>query len=234
MTTMTGHPDVTNAELRGIGLLAALQEQELARVQASLRLVRLAEGETLFDFGQPAKRFFYVRRGEIKLYRLSPEGAEKVIEIIHPGETFAEAVMFMERRDGYPVSAQALTEAEVIAFDNETFLALLRGSPDTCFRVLASLSRRLRTHVDEIHRLTLHNATFRLVTYLLQQIPEGVVQSPEIQLTTPKHVIASRLGIQPETFSRILARLSRENMIEVHGHSIVLRDIDSLRALLTA
>lgn len=230
---MSKSSEITHGELRRLHLFSALSEEELAQVLASARVIDLGEGEALFALGQPARRFFYVRRGEIKLFRLSAEGAEKVIEVIRAGETFAEAVMFMERADGYPVSAEALCETQVVGLDNQTFMALLRKSPDACFRVMASMSRRLRSHVDEIDRLTLHNATFRLVTYLLQQIPEEVVQSPEIQLTTPKHVIASRLGIQPETFSRILARLSRDNMIEVHGHSIVLHDIDSLRALIS-
>jgi CRP-like cAMP-binding protein len=88
---------------------------------------------------------------------------------------------------------------------------------------------RLRRHVNEVDKLTLHNATFRLVSYLLQQMPADVVESPEVQLTTPKNVIASRLSIQPETFSRILGRLSKAGLVEVHGHSIVLRDIAGLR-----
>ena len=58
-----------------------------------------------------------------------------------------------------------------------------------------------------------------------------MLESPDLQLTTPKNVIASRLSIQPETLSRTLARLTRQGLLEVHGQHIVLRDIAGLREL---
>ncbi len=195
-----------------------------------MRVLHLEEGERLFDIGQAATRYFYVCLGQIKLFRNSPDGGEKVIEIIRAGETFAEAAMFM-KRCRYPVSAEAITNATALAFESKTMMDLLKGSIDTCFRMMAKMAMRLRQQLDDIDVLTLHNATFRLVSFLLQQVPQGVVESPEIQLDTPKHIIASRLSIQPETFSRTLAKLSRQGLIEVQGQSIVLQDIAGLRHL---
>jgi CRP-like cAMP-binding protein len=224
--------DIADSALRRIYLFSELSDDQLTAVKRAMRVQQLSEGERLFDFGQPARHYFYVHQGQVKLFRVSPDGDEKVIEIIRPGQTFAEAVMFMERKAGYPVSAEAIEPTQVWAFDQQTMLGLLRDSVDTCFRLLANMSMRLRKHVNEVDKLTLHNATFRLVSYLLQQMPAGVVESPEVQLTTPKNVIASRLSIQPETFSRILGRLGKSGLIEVHGHSIVLRDIAGLRNLI--
>jgi len=220
------------AALHSIYLLSALDPAQLEAIRRTMRVQRLAAGERLFDHGQPAHHFFYVVRGQVKLFRISAEGDEKVIEIIGPRQTFAEAVMFMDRPGGYPVSAEALEETELWGFDNQVMLAALRESVDSCFRLMAAMSMRLHRQIDEIDTLTLHNATFRFVNFLLQQIPPGVVESPEIQLTTPKNVIASRLSIQPETLSRILARLQREGLVEVHGHSLVLGDVAGLRSLL--
>lgn len=109
---------------------------------------------------------------------------------------------------------------------------LLRGSIETCFRLMANMGTRLHQQLEDIDELTLHNAAFRLVSFLLQQVPGGVLESPEIQLNTPKHIIASRLSIQPETFSRILARLSRRRLIAVHGQNIVLQNISGLRSII--
>ena len=139
--------------------------------------------------------------------------------------------MFLEHHPVYPVSAEAVFESVVWSFLCDTVLTILRESPTACFAIMANMSRRLHQHVDEIDRLTLHSATERLVSYLLSQIPRGVVESPEIHLTTPKHVIASRLAIKPETLSRILARLAEAGLVEVHGQDIVLRNIDGLRSL---
>ncbi len=220
-------------ELRGIYLFSVLDEEQLASVLNTTRVVRLAEGERLFDHGQPSRHYFFLRAGEIKLFRSARDGGEKVIEIVRSGETFAEAVMFMEEARPYPVSAQAIVASELLAFEQAALLGILEQSTPTCMRLMAGMSRRLRQQVDEIDRLTLHNATYRLAAYLLQQIPPGVLESPQLHLTTPKHVVASRLAIQPETFSRILARLAEKGCMEVHGQNIVLIDIEALRTIVS-
>jgi len=222
---------VDTQALRRVYLFSGLSEDALATLVATMRVVQLRDGDRLFDYGQPAKHFFLVRRGQIKLFRVSVEGDEKVIEIVRRGQTFAEAVMFMEKQQGYPISAEAIEPSEVLALDQRTMMTLLRESVDTCFRLMATMSQRLRKQVNEIDKLALHNATFRLVTFLLQQVPEGVLESPELQLTTPKNIIASRLSIKPETFSRILARLSKRGLLETHGNNIVLKNIAGLREL---
>lgn len=214
--------------LRRCYLFAALDDAQLRTVMASMQDITLEEGRILFEHGQPADRFFLLLDGQIKLYRLSEEGDEKVIEIIRPGQTFAEAVMFMSGRV-YPVNADALSNSRLLAFSNATVKEVLRGSVDTCFKLMADMSQRLHRLLNEIDSLTLHNATYRLVSYLLSELPQDVLQSPEIVLTTPKHIIASRLSIKPETFSRILTRLSRDGLIVVRGNSIVLADLERLR-----
>jgi CRP-like cAMP-binding protein len=218
-------------ELRGIYLFSVLDDEQLTVILNSTRVVQLAEGERLFDHGQPSRHYFFLRSGQIKLFRSAKDGGEKVIEIVRAGETFAEAVMFMEEARAYPVSAQAIVSSELLEFDQKAMLGILALSTPTCMRLMAGMSRRLRQQVDEIDRLTLHNATYRLANYLLQQIPRGVLESPELHLTTPKHIVASRLAIQPETFSRILSRLAESGCVEVHGHNIVLTDIEALRKI---
>ena len=218
-------------ELRGIYLFSVLDDEQLTRILSSTQILRFAEGERLFDHGQPSRHYFFLRSGQIKLFRSARDGGEKVIEIVRAGETFAEAVMFMGEARAYPVSAQAIVDSELLAFDQQTMLGILEQSTPTCMRLMAGMSRRLRQQVDEIDRLTLHNATYRLANYLLQQIPRGVLESPELHLTTPKHIVASRLAIQPETFSRILSRLAEAGCVEVHGQNIVLTDIEALREI---
>ena len=149
-------------------------------------MVRLDHGQRLFDHGQPARQFFRLNSGQLKLFRSSPSGGEKIIEIVQPGETFAQAVMFMEPADGYPVSAEAIEPSVLFGFDSEVMRGVLRESVDTCFRMLASLSFRLRQQVDEIEKLTLHPAVSRLAGYLVAQVPGDVPLAPEIHLVAPK------------------------------------------------
>lgn len=227
---MNRPPDATR-ELRRAYLFADMPDQYLQTLIQGMHEVHLNPGDVLFRHGQPAERFFFLRDGLVKLFRLSPEGDEKIIELMQPGQTFAEAVMFMGPQGRYPVSAEAVNESRVYTFDQKTFLGLLHESSDACFGLLASMSRRLHMLVNQIESLTLQNATYRLVAYLLEQIPQDVKTSPEVQLITPKGVIASHLAIQPETLSRILAKLRQGGLIEVQGNHITVRDVQALRRL---
>ena len=227
---MNRFPDAAR-ELRRAYLFAEMSEPHLQALIQGMQDIHLETGGVLFRQGQPAERFFFLREGLVKLYRLSPEGDEKIIEIMRPGETFAEAVMFMGPQGRYPVNAEAVNESRVYAFDQKTFLNMLHESNDATFGLLGAMSRRLHMLVNQIESLTLQNATYRLVAYLLEDIPRDVKTSPEVQLTTPKGVIASRLAIQPETLSRILAKLRQSGLIEVHGNHITVRDVQALRNL---
>ena len=209
-------------------LFAGLSEAQLAQVTAAAKAVALEKGEHLFAQGDPASLFYFLAGGRIKLYRLSPDGNEKVIELIGPGQTFAEALMFDGGDGTYPVHASAVEPSRLLAIRNSDFIDLLRDSVETCFRIMGSMSRRLHTQVTEIERLTLHTATDRLVAFLLEQATD---ENPLVHLEVTKSLLASRLSIQPETFSRILARLSRQGLIEVKGNDIRLLDRAGLQAL---
>ena len=221
---------VSVPELREVGLFACLDDDQAARLARHTSICRLGKGEEFFRQGERASAFFSLSSGQIKLYRLSASGQEKVMELVGPGATFGEALVFSDQPTSYPVHAEAVEPSQVLAVNIPAFRSVLRGSMDTAFELMACMSRRLHQQVDEIDRLTLHNATYRLVSYLLEQIPPGVVQSPNICLSTSKHLIASRLSIQPETFSRILKRLAKAGLIEVQGATVVIRDIPGLRA----
>lgn len=219
------------SQLHHVYLFDSLNESQLETVYSAMREVTLAARETLFEFGRAADRFFLLRSGQVKLFRISADGDEKVMEVIHPGQTFAEAIMFMEKHN-YPVNAEAIEPSELYSFDMKVFTELLKDSPETCFRLMASMSRRLHGRIEEINNLTLQNATYRLVVYLLEHRPEDMEVDSTIHLETPKSVIASRLSIQPETFSRILSKLSKVGLISVQGNNISLLDLKGLQKLL--
>lgn len=224
-------PEDVDAILHRTYLLAALNPEELQRMKQHMKAIALEEGERLFEHGQRAERFYLLREGQVKLSRVSVDGAEKIVEIIQAGQTFAEAVMFMERQR-YPVSAAAISHAEVYSFDNKVFLQVLRDSMDTCFRLMGEMSMYLRRFLNEIDRLTLQSATDRLVSYLVSQLPvAGTDDTCSIELQAAKSILASRLSIQPETFSRILNNLCRAGIISVHGRCVEVHDAVRLREL---
>lgn len=220
------------AAMRECVLFKDLDEAQFVRLVACARVHDIDAGATLFEQSQPAHHLYQLTSGQIKLSLLSIDGDEKVIDIISPPQPFAEAVIFGERRR-YPVNAVALLPSQAVAIEGRVFLQLLRESVDACFDIMARMSIRLHWLVDEVDRLTLHNATYRVITYLLDEVPENTEISAELCLTAPKNVVASRLSIKPETFSRTLKRLTEKKMIEVSEEYIVLRDIPRMRRLIS-
>ena len=214
-------------ELRRNPLFAGLDDGQLSRVLKTAQVIKLDGGEHLFEAHQEARHFFMVRSGAIRLYLSSPDGSEKVLHLVTPGQTFAEAITFMDVQR-YPVNASAVSKGEVIAFSNSTFREILQESTDTCFRLMADLSAWLKRQIDEIDALTLQNATLRFTNYLLHHIPPGQLHDVRVELAAPKHVIASRLSIKPESFSRILRNMQQSGLISVDSNTISIKDVEAL------
>lgn len=225
-------PDVSNSELQQLSLMSQLNDNLLGKIQKNMKLIHLTEGEHLFEQGEEADRFYLVRLGQIKLFRVSMEGSERVIDVIQPGQVFAENVLFLHQ-GRYPIGAEALINTELLSFDFKTFKIVLAESKDTCFQLMSDMSLCLHQYLDQVDYLTLQNASFRLVNYLLRQIPDDhhFDEPYTIQLTTSKNIIASCLSIQPETFSRILKTLKNRKLIDVNGKTITIHNINQLKKM---
>ena len=215
-------------ELRRHYLFAALSDAQRERLLASAEKRRFLAGEPLFGHGDEAGRFFLLRSGCVKLYRLSPEGDEKIMRLIRPSQTFAESILFMEA-PRYPVHGEGVESGELIAFERGTFLGILQESFATCRAVMDQMTRRIQAHWDEIETLALQNSRYRVVHYLLGLLPSGAEGRVAVTLPARKMLIAAHVAVTPETFSRILRALSDERLIEVTGDEVTILDVESLR-----
>jgi len=218
--------------LRQCVLLQPLEVDDFDKIVSISHAKQLTENSMLFKQGDALTDIYLLISGGIKLQRLAPSGDEKVIEIIRPGQTFAEAVLFSGGAR-YPVSAVTVLPSVVIGIQAKSYLTLLNSSNSLCLNLMAKLSQRLHWMVNEVDRLSLHNATFRLTCYLLSHISEDENDRTDVNLSVPKHVIASRLSITPETLSRSLKDLSRQGLIKLDGAQIDLVNVDKLRQLIS-
>ncbi len=213
--------------LRRCYLFSGMDGEDYQEVVAHATPLHLSAGEGLFRQGDAATCIYYVLEGLMRLYRISPQGEEKVIDLVAPGRSFAEAALFMG--GVYPVCAAALTATRLIAIDGLHLKTWLAQDSKRCFRLLAALSARMHRLVNDIDRLTLMKGSDRLLQYLLDHSDPDESGRLVVELEAPKHVIASHLGIKPETLSRLLHKLSDQGLIEVHEHRIYLRNGEALR-----
>jgi len=225
------------ADVRGLlshlPLFAAVDAESLDRIAETVGEHRLARGEVLFRQNDPCNGFYVVVHGQIKLAVTSPNGNEKVLEIIPPRMSFGEAVMFLDRP--FPVSAEALSDSLVLSIPREPVQELIDTNKLFARKMLAGLSVRLHSLVKDVEGYALRSSSQRLIGYLLGEAggdenAGGLAQgSLEIDLPTSKQVLASRLSVTPETFSRILHTLSVAGLVEVDGKTIRVLDVARLR-----
>lgn len=211
-------------------LFDSLDAAQRETLRAHTRERRLAAGETLFSQGEAASHFWWLESGQVKLYRLSRDGHQKVMGLAAPGQTFAEGVLFMET-PRYPVNAEALLPSTVLGIERGAYLSILETSFATCRELFARMVQRTQRHLDEIEALTIQNARYRLANYLLRLL-ETAKDGTTIRLPARKVLIASQLAIQPETLSRLLRELEDGRLIRVHGERIEIVDADALAHLL--
>jgi CRP/FNR family transcriptional regulator len=224
-------PDL-QAELSRCPLFAGLTPEELTQVASACRIVTASAGEMLFREGQECGGFYMVVSGAVRVFKLSPEGRERILHVVRPGQSFAEAAMFGPGI--YPAFAATTEDSHLIFVRREPFLQMLCQQPETCLRVFESLSRWLRRLLDQLESETFLNARAKLANYILR---EAGRRSPgsracSIVLTQPKKDVASQLGMAPETFSRVLADLEERGVIHASGRQIDVPDIGALQGLL--
>jgi CRP-like cAMP-binding protein len=209
-------------------LLSGLSDVDRMAILERMEILNLKKWENLFREGEPADHFYVVKQGLVKLFRASEDGKETIFELFKPGEGFGEAIMFMEQC-AYPVCAQAVLTSEVYAFPTAPFMEILRASSDARMRMMRVMSRRLLCQLTDIYGICSKSGAARLIQYLLDQLSDRTDAEPVVHLNVPKYVIASRLSIQPETFSRILNQLQRKQLISVNRKEIRIHDIERLQ-----
>ena len=210
-------------------LFSHLSPEELEHVSAGCTVRRLGRGDTVFRFGEPCNGFHVVVLGQVKLFALSPAGQEKVIELISPGQSFAEALMFTGKP--YILNAQALTNTLLLTVGKQVIVNEIQLDPRFSMRMLAGISRRLHGLVHDIETGALHSGMQRVIGYLLRdvQTDAGDDSAPyTVSLPVSKATIASRLSLTPEYFSKVLHELEAAGLIGIDKRDIRILNPASL------
>jgi CRP-like cAMP-binding protein len=215
------------AVLGRIPLFSGLPPDALRLLLANAWVQCFPRNFLLFLKDEPAMRCYVVFDGWVKLFRTTENGHETVISVLTRGESFAEAAILDRAR--YPVSAAAVEESRLLVIPADSFVRRLSENGEYAMKVLASMSRHLRSLVNQVERLTMKSSTERVAEFLLRLTPV-FAGSTTIQLPLDKALIAGRLGMQPETFSRSLAKLRRVGVIS-RGSEVTIPDVMALRRL---
>jgi CRP-like cAMP-binding protein len=209
-------------------LFRDLDEAEFERLAEGTTQIEAPTGTVLVRAGDPGDCFFYVVEGMVKLVIEGAGGHDKTIELISAGETFGEAVMFLDIP--FKVTAVTVEPSTVLSIRADSLFEELDRNPRLARRLLAGISKRLHFLVSEIAGLSLHTSTQRLITFLMRQVPAGTTSGPvALVLPTRKAELAAHLSLTQEHFSRVLHGLADKGLIAIDGRRITVHDLDRLR-----
>jgi CRP-like cAMP-binding protein len=213
-------------------LFAGFSQKDLEELARISRVRACERGEEVFADGDPARDFYAVVTGKVKLYKLSPEGKVHIVRFASRGELFAEAAAFSQGT--YPVFAEAVTKSSLLSFEAKSFLDLVSSEARLARKVIVALSQRLESVVGVLGQLALSDLTARLAKYILDlslKAQRTGLDGSLVRLDIRKSDLAARLGTVSETLSRSLARLRKDKVIEVKGNEIRILDPSALSKL---
>lgn len=214
--------------LRTAAIFQSLSQTDMMPIANASKKVSYAANASLFAEQDPAHYFYLVVTGSVRLYRLTPDGKEKVIEIIRAGETFAESVALLDKP--YPVFANTIEASEMIQIPAAVIRTLMAQNTGLALKMLASLSLRVHKFINDIHTLSMSSAQQKVAGYFLAFLSDETTEQ-RVELPSKKSIVASRLGLQPETFSRVLGKMKDRGVIREDESGIVVIQPEKLREL---
>ena len=245
---MTDSSQQILGDLRAAQIFAHLDEAQLTRLAGVARLLELPAESTIFLQGDPARAFFLVAEGRVKVFKLLRDGRTATVRHVPAGQTFAEAALFHET---YPSSTETMTVSRLYRFETDQVLALLNADPQFAINMIAAMAHLLGLLNRRVEELLLP-VPARLARYLLGLADEqldrvvparpgapgspGATGGPSapgspavppdvprvVRLPTSKRELAARLGTVPETLSRTFDRLKRAEVIRMSGdHKLI-------------
>lgn len=208
-------------------LFAALGRSDLAALLEQAQATAYGETGLLFSQGDIADRFFVVLDGRVNLFALTETGDQSVIEVFDAVSTFAEAAMFSSGK--FPLNCEVVAGSRLVHIPAAPFMRRLSENRQLAFHLMSGLSRWQLRMIHEITELKSKSPGQRLASFLLA-LAKNCEGSAQLRLPITKAVLASRIGIAPESLSRALGRLKAVG-VESHGREVVLTDLDALRRL---
>ena len=229
--------DVSTVDLlKGVELFSELNEEQLGMIANLVIVKNFNRDETVVLEGDDSVQALYlIATGSVQVYMTGIDGRETILSFLERGDFFGE----MSLIDGEPRSAsvRTVTDAKLLVIHRESFLSLLRKTPEIAMALMSELCMRLRKANRQIGSLSTMSVSGRVAGTLLNLMQErGVrIHTDNGNMVTVIHnrptqqQLADMSGTTRETVSRICSLLVRTNAIAMTGKDIVIFDEDVLQ-----
>ena len=224
--------------LRNVNLFSELNDKELEKVSELSSLKKFSKGEVIFFYTEPYLGFYIVIEGSIKIFKIVGDGREQIIHFVYPYNTFAEVPLFEQHEKikndqfTYPANAMAIeNDTKLILVRSNAFYDLLHKNNEIALKMLGALSKRLR-YLNNYIESRMKDIPHRLAEFIIQEYKKsGKAETNRIEIEITKHDLASYLGTIDETLSRAFKKFQDEDIIEMRGRNIIIKNLKKLAVI---
>ena len=218
------------AYLRKLPVFADLEAADLAAIGRITAERRVERNRTVFAEGDPGEGFHFIRSGKVKVFKSSEDGKEHILNILGPGDVFAEVLLFNEAP--YPASATAIEDSVIGVIRNRDLEALLVDYPKIAVRIIRVMSKKLQYIQSRIKLLALSDSQAKVaqaLDYLTERYGRQTDRGWEVALEINRQDLANMAGTTRETVSRVFRTLKDDGVIDDDERRLVVRDRRRLR-----
>ena len=207
-------------QVKGIPYFQDLEPRTLERIRTAMFEVQAGKGQLLFSEGEPAEAMYGVRSGQVKIFKLSPDGREQVLRIAGPGECFNEVPIF----DGgpNPANAQALEPTRLWRIRRTDMQRLLQEHPAVAFGFLKAFAGKLRYFTRKVEDLSFRSVTSRVAKLLLEIAEDDDSGGLRLPPRFTQQEMANVVGTAREMIGRAFKVLEKEGAIKMDRHRVVI------------
>lgn len=218
--------------LHAADLFRDLSEVELAALEQRMARLTVEAGRVIYSPDERSETLFLLKKGRVRLYRLSPEGKILTTAILEPFSIFGEmALIGSGMEDSF---AEALEDCELYVLNRWEVRDLLLADPRLARRLLDLIGRRLTDTERRLEEFAFKSVPQRLASLLLQ-LAQGVAGLSEGTLALPVRYthqqLAEMIGTYRETVTKLLNDFRQRGLIRIERGRIFILDPEALKEL---
>jgi len=224
---MNDHVD--EAVIRKAPIFLGLDSGAADALRASMNLVKLRKGQSLFKEGDDGDHLFVVSSGKVKLGTKSVDGRENLLMILGPGDMFGELSLF----DSGPrtATATAVTDSKLLALGQDKVIPWVKEHPEVSLQLLARLASRLRRTNEVVGDLVFSDVPGRVAKALIDlgvkfgdKRSEGLFVNHDLT----QEELAQLVGASRETVNKALADFAQRGWLRLEARSVMILDYERL------
>ncbi len=213
--------------LKNFSIFASFEQKRLEEIADLLQDRSFSEGETIFMEGENGSHMYFLKSGQVKIVKTSPEGKEQIIKFLGSGEVFGEVVLF--GIETYPATTICQQKTETLILSRDDFRNYFLSHPEIGWGMLKTMARKLYFTQGRIKSLALKNSRSRTAQALLDLAE--VKDDRAVLKDLNQAELASYLGVTRETISRNISKFKDEGLIKKQGSKFIIENIQELEAI---